>query len=79
MKDIFGTNADMISKTTEGFDWESKRGVLTKAVLNIISNFILNEIVATDDRDSPWINNKIKSLIKNKTKYFKNCFKPKFY
>ena len=24
----------------------------------------------------PWIINKIKSLIKNKTKYFKNCVKP---
>ena len=39
-------------------------------------NFIPNEIVTIDDRDSPWINNKIKSLIKNKTEHFKNCIKP---
>ena len=41
-----------------------------------MSNFIPNEIVTTDDRDPPWIYNKIKSLIKNKTEYFKNCVKP---
>ena len=41
-----------------------------------MSNFIPNEIVTIDDRDPPWINNKIKSLIKNKTEFFKNCVKP---
>ena len=41
-----------------------------------MSNFIPNEIVTIDDRDPPWINNKIKSLIKNKTEYFKNYVKP---
>ena len=35
-----------------------------------------NEIVTIDDRDPPWINNKVKSLIKNKNEYFKNCVKP---
>ena len=38
-----------------------------------MSNLIPNKIVAIDP---PWINNKIKSLIKNKTEYFKNCVKP---
>ena len=41
-----------------------------------MSNFIPNEIVPIDDRDPPWINIKIKSLIKNKTEYFKNGVKP---
>ena len=41
-----------------------------------MSNFIPNEIVATDDKYPPWINDKIKSLTKNETKYFKNCVKP---
>ena len=41
-----------------------------------MSNFIPNEIVTIDDRDPPWVNDKIKSLIKNKTEYFKNCVKP---
>ena len=39
-------------------------------------NFIPNEIVTIDDRDPPWVSNKIKSLIKNKTECFKNCVKP---
>ena len=28
--------------------------------------------------DPPWIKNKYKSLIKNKTEYFKNCVKPNY-
>ena len=75
----------MISKAIQGFEWdktllgkstEEKASILTKAILNIMSNFIPNEIVTIDDRDPPWINNKIKSLIKNKTECFKNCVKP---
>ena len=78
-------NTDMISKAIQGFDWdkafldkstEEKASILTKTILNIMSNFIPNEIVTIDDRDPPWINNKIKSLIKNKNQYFKNCVKP---
>ena len=77
-------NTDMISKAMQGFDWdkafldkntEGKASILTKSVL-IMSNVIPNEIVTIDDRDPPWINNKIKSLIKNKNEYFKNCVKP---
>ena len=75
----------MISKAIQGFDWdkafldegtEEKASILTKTILNIMSNFIPNEIVTIDDRDPPWVNDKIKSLIKNKTEYFKNCVKP---
>ena len=42
-----------------------------------MSNYIPNEIITIDDKDPPWINNKIKSLIKHKTEYFKNCYKTK--
>ena len=66
-------NADkaFLDKSTD-----EKASILTKAILNIMSNFIPNEIVTIDDRDPPWINNKIKSLIKNKTECFQNCVKP---
>ena len=40
-----------------------------------MSNFIPNEMVTTDDRDPPWINNKIKSFIKNMD-ILKICVKP---
>ena len=65
----------MISTAIQGFDWdkaflnkstEEKASILAKTILNSMSNLFLNEIVTTDDRDPPWINNKIKSLIKNK-------------
>ena len=73
----------MIFKAIQGFDWvkalldksaDEKTSILTKTILNIMSNFVPNEIVTIDDRDLPWINNKIKSLIQNE--YFKNCVKP---
>ena len=75
----------MISKAIEGFDWDKsfsdksadeKDFILTKPILNIMSNLIPNEIVTTEDRDPPWINNKIKSSIKNKLEYFNNFVKP---
>ena len=74
----------MISKSIQGFHWDKafldkstkeKASILTKTILNIKSSFIPNEIVPIDDRDPPWISNKIKSLIKNETEYFKNCVK----
>ena len=73
----------MIFKAIQGFDWvkalldksaDEKTSILTKTILNIMSNLVPNEIVTIDDRDLPWINNKIKSLIQNE--YFKNCVKP---
>ena len=74
----------MISKAVEGFDWDKaffdksankKTSIPTKTILSIMSSFIPNETVTIDDKDPPWINNKIKSLIKNKTEYFKNWVK----
>ena len=35
-----------------------------------------NEVVTINDRDPPWIINKIKRFIKNKTEYLKNCVNP---
>ena len=43
-------------------------------ILNIVSDFTPNEIVTIDDRDPPWITIKIKSLVENKTEYFKICY-----
>ena len=72
----------MISKAIQGFDkvfldksTEEKASILTKTMLNIMSIFIPNEIVTIDDRDPPWIDNKIKSLIKYKNEY-SNKIKP---
>ena len=75
----------MISRTIEEFDWnkefsgkniDEKASILLQTILNIMSNFIPNEITTIDDRNPPWINRKIKYLIRNKTEYFKNFFNP---
>ena len=50
--------------------------ILTNTILSMMSNFISKEIVTIHDGDPPWIDNKIKSLLKNKTEYFENCVKP---
>ena len=38
-----------------------------KTVLSIRSNFIPHEIIVCDDKDPPWFNEKIKSLINERT------------
>ena len=40
--------------------------IFNETILNIVRNFILHETVLCDDRDPPWFNNKIKSLIQEK-------------
>ena len=41
---------------------DEKASILVKTICNIMSSYAPNEIVTIDDRDSPWICNKIKSL-----------------
>ena len=37
--------------------------IFNETILNILRNFIPHETVLCDDRDPPWFNNRIKSLI----------------
>ena len=39
--------------------------------MNIVSNFIPNETITCDDRDPPWMNSFIKSLIRAKDNFYK--------
>ena len=50
--------------------------VLTKTVLNIMSNFIPNETVLVDDRDPVWITSKLKNMIQEKNLFYKKYLKP---
>ena len=43
-----------------------KVDIFNKTILNILGNFIPDETLICDDRDPPWFNNKIKSLIHEK-------------
>ena len=65
-------NSDHIKKATNLFDWESSLNnldvneqvsVFNETILNIISNFVPNELITYDDRDPPWMNWYIKNLI----------------
>ena len=67
-------NADInaIKKAIKGFSWErafenlsvdEKVSLFNRTIKNILSNYIPHEIITIDDRDPPWINEKVKSLI----------------
>ena len=68
-------DTELIKRPLESFDWKNAFSncnpneqvpVLTKTLRNIMSNFILNETILVDDRDSPWITRKLKSMIREK-------------
>ena len=40
--------------------------IFNQTILNIFHNFIPNKTILCDDRDPPWINEKLKSLIRKK-------------
>ena len=44
--------------------------LFNKTLLNIFHNFIPNKIILCDDKDPPWMNDKIKNLIKRKNWLF---------
>ena len=69
---FFQGNSDHIKKTFNLFDWESSLNnldvneqvfVFNETIMNIMSNFVPNELVTCDDQDPPWMNNYIKNLI----------------
>ena len=52
---------------------------LIKKIINIFRNFIPNKTILSSNRDTLWINEKIKSLIKNKNVFCRNQYKSKFW
>ena len=76
---------ELIKRSLESFDWKNaftncnlneQVSVLTKTLLNIMSNFIPNETILVDDRDPPWITRKLKSIIQEKNLFYKKYLKP---
>ena len=69
---FFWANSDHIKKAINLFDWESslnnlnvnkQASVFNETIMNIMSNFVPNELITCDDRDPPWKNRYIKNLI----------------
>ena len=44
--------------------------LFNRTILNIFHNFIPNKIILCDDRDPPWMNERIKHLIRKKKAIF---------
>ena len=44
--------------------------ILNKTVLNVLGNFIPYEAIVCDDKDLPWFNGKIKSLVNVKLRTY---------
>ena len=75
-------NIDQIRKAIEQFPWDRSFKYLevnemaflfNRPIKNILSNYIPHEIVICDDRDPPWINNRIKEIIYEKNDTFQ-CY-----
>ena len=74
-------NADLIKRAINNLNWEKafsntnineKVSLFNKTILNILNNYIAQETIICDDKDPPWFNSRIKSLIENKNKIHKN-------
>ena len=70
-----------MKRAINNFNWEKafsnakineKVSLSNKMILNILNNYIPHETIICDDKDPPWFNSWIKSLIENKNKLRKN-------
>ena len=49
--------------------------IFNKTIINIFSNFIPNKLVTFDDKDPPWMTEKLKEKIKWKHKVYRDYLK----
>ena len=70
---------NIIRRALNDFNWErtflntnvnKKVCIFKKSVLNVLSNFIPHEIILSDNKDLPWFNSRIKSLLQAKVMKF---------
>ena len=73
-------NTGLIRRAIKEFNWErafsntsvnEKVDIFNRTILNILSNFIPHETIVCNDKDPPWFNNRIKTLIKEKNATYK--------
>ena len=72
-------NIDLNRRAISNFNWEKafyntsvtkKVSIFNETILNVLSKYIPHETVACDDKDPPWFNSWIKSLLHDKNKVF---------
>ena len=66
------TNFPWLEHLNINTDPKSQVKTFTDIFLNVMSNFIPNEIKRFVPRDPPWINKPLKTLINKKNRLFKN-------
>ena len=75
-------NTDQIRKAIERFscdksfknlDINEMVFLFNRTIKNILSNYVPHKIIICDDRDPPWINNRVKELINEKPDTFQ-CY-----
>ena len=73
-------NTGLIRRTIKEFNWEKafsntsvneKVDIFNRTILNILSNFIPQEIIVYGDKDPPWFGNRVKTLIQEKDGTYK--------
>ena len=73
-------NTGLIRRAIKEFNWErafsntsvnEKVNIFNRTILNILSNFILHEIIVCNEKDPPWFNIRIKTLIQEKNATYK--------
>ena len=79
-------NTELIRRAISDFNWDGaflntnvnkKDSIFSNAILNILSNFIPHEAIVCDDKDPPWFNRAIISLIQEKKTHLINAAKAK--
>ena len=79
-------NNDLIQRSISQFNWErafSNKGVkkqisiFNETILNIMTNFFPDETKIFNDREPPWINNKVTTMIQEKNKIYQLYLKNK--
>ena len=79
VRDYGKAQTDLINRAIDQFEWcnlfldiniNEQVTLFNRTILNIFHNVIPNKIILCDDRDPPWMNDKIKHLERKKL-YFK--------
>ena len=67
-------NADLIRRAISNFNWEKafyntnvtkKVSIFNETILNVLSKVIPHQTLTCDDKDPPWFNSRIKSLLQD--------------
>ena len=80
------SNIELIRRAVTDFNWDraflntnvnEKVSLFSSTILNILINFIPHETIVCDDKDPPWFNRAMKSLIQEKKTHSINTTKAK--